>query len=86
MIIWEPIPGQELFNTAHLLEQGAAAAPDAAVTLGYTVDQLLNNPDRMASMKTAARNTGCPHAARDIINTLVQCHQEPVIKVRKRLV
>ncbi|NCC53404.1 MAG: glycosyltransferase [Spartobacteria bacterium] len=84
MVIWQPIPGQELFNSAYLLENGAAIAPNAANTLGYKVDTLLRDPERMQRMREAAVQISHPNAAADIARILVEKSDEPIVKVRRK--
>jgi processive 1,2-diacylglycerol beta-glucosyltransferase len=81
MVIWNPIPGQEVFNSVYLLENGAAIAPDSVSTLSFRIDQLLKDPERLARMQTAARELGRPHAARDIVNNAIEHMGEGMIRI-----
>ena len=45
IVVWHPIPGQEIYNSAYILEEQAGIAPIAATTLGFKIDQLLQNPE-----------------------------------------
>ena len=42
-----PIPGQEVRNSDFLLEEGAAVRYSYQTTVGYKIDQLLAEPDRI---------------------------------------
>lgn len=81
MVIWNPIPGQEMFNASYLLENGAAIAPDCLATLPFRINNLLENPDRLKQMSENAKRLGRAHAARDIIDDALEHHGEGVIKV-----
>ena len=77
MILWDPIPGQEVFNSVFLLEHAAAVAPIAGATLGYKVDAILQDPDRLKNMKRSARAAAKPAAAQTIVETLLATHRQP---------
>lgn len=81
MVIWNPIPGQEVFNSTYLLENGAAIAPDSISTLSFRIDQLLENPGKLKRMQDAARALARPGAARAIINDAVEHLDEGVIRI-----
>ncbi len=81
MIIWDPIPGQEVYNCVYLLEHGAAVAPTAGSTLGFKVDAILQTPGRLEAMKQAALAAGKPAAARTIVQTLLDHFRQPPLKV-----
>jgi processive 1,2-diacylglycerol beta-glucosyltransferase len=79
MAIFSPIPGQEERNSDHLLEKGVAIKCNEVTTMAYKIDQLLENPQRMAAMKKAALALGKPDAAWTVVNTLLeQFHLKPV--------
>jgi processive 1,2-diacylglycerol beta-glucosyltransferase len=84
MVIWHPIPGQEVYNSNYLLENGAAVTPDTASTLGYKVDQLLKDPQRLERMQQQARKLAHPNAAQDILETILEKPNEIPVKVSKR--
>jgi processive 1,2-diacylglycerol beta-glucosyltransferase len=69
MVLINPIPGQEVRNSDFLLEEGAAVRCNYQTTVGYKIDQLLDDPDRMRRMATSARKLGRPDAARLIVET-----------------
>jgi processive 1,2-diacylglycerol beta-glucosyltransferase len=83
MVIWEPIPGQEVYNTSYLLENGAAIAPDSALTLGYRINILLKNEERLEQLSVAAKALGKPNAAKDIINTILVNLEEDNILIKR---
>jgi len=84
MIIWDPIPGQELYNTNYLVENGAAVAPDAASTIGYKVDSILSNPDRLAKMQRQATDLARPKSAYTIVDAMLENDALAPVKVSKR--
>ena len=63
LAIVNPIPGQESRNADYLLENGAAIKIGPVATLSYKIDALLNDPRRLARLKTNARRLGHPRAA-----------------------
>ncbi len=67
MIVNSPIPGQEERNADHLLEQGVALKACDMVTLEYRIRYLLENPARLAEMRTKAKALGRPDAARHVL-------------------
>ena len=71
-VIVNPIPGQEERNSDHLLEEGVGIRCNNLPVLAYKVDQLLNDRDRLARMQANARRLARPHAARDIVNKLLE--------------
>ncbi len=70
-VVVNPIPGQEERNSDHLLEEGAAIRCNNLPVLAYKIDQLLEDPARMACMKAAALQMAKPEAARTIVTKLV---------------
>ncbi|MSQ47065.1 MAG: glycosyltransferase [Deltaproteobacteria bacterium] len=70
-VIVNPIPGQEERNADHLLEEGAAIRCNNLPVLAYKIDQLLDDPARFASMQANVKRLAHPHAARDIVTTLL---------------
>jgi processive 1,2-diacylglycerol beta-glucosyltransferase len=71
MIVNAPIPGQEERNADYLLEQGAAWKAIDAVALAWRICQLQEHPARLAAMAASARAIGRPHAARDVVDTVL---------------
>ena len=66
LAIVEPIPGQESRNADHLLEAGAAIRCNNLAAAAWKIGKLLDAPDRLASMREAARLLGRPNAAANI--------------------
>ncbi|MCW5851926.1 MAG: glycosyltransferase [Anaerolineae bacterium] len=71
MVLINPIPGQEVRNSDFLLEEGAAVRCNYATTVGYKLDWLLNDPDRVRRMADSARRLGRPDAASLIAATVL---------------
>ena len=69
-VIVNPIPGQEERNSDHLLENGCAIRSNNPATLGYKIEQLLRDPERMALMRANALKFAKPHAAFDVADML----------------
>jgi processive 1,2-diacylglycerol beta-glucosyltransferase len=63
LAIVNPIPGQESRNSDYLLENGAAVKIGPVATLPYKIDALLNDPRRLARLRTNARRLARPRAA-----------------------
>ncbi|MGI6271107.1 MAG: MGDG synthase family glycosyltransferase [Anaerohalosphaeraceae bacterium] len=83
MVIWDPIPGQEVYNSVFLLENGAAVAPTSRSTLGFKVDAILGSPERLQAMKAAAGRLVNARAAENIVDTVLSNLAEPCVKVVK---
>lgn len=71
MILNSPIPGQEERNADFLLEEGVALKASDAVTLEYRVRHLLRHPAALAAMREKASRLARPHAARDVLDTVL---------------
>ncbi|MDA3799306.1 MAG: glycosyltransferase [Kiritimatiellae bacterium] len=84
MVIWEPIPGQEVFNTSYLLENGAAIAPDSALTLGYRINDLLQNPKKLEKLAASAKQLGKPNAGKNIINIIQENIKEDNVLIKRK--
>jgi processive 1,2-diacylglycerol beta-glucosyltransferase len=69
-VIVNPIPGQEERNSDHLLENGCAIRSNNPATLGYKIEKLLKDPQRMKSMSDNARRFARPNAAKDIADII----------------
>ena len=65
-VIVNPIPGQEERNSDHLLENGCAIRSNNPATLGYKIEKLLKDPQRMKAMSENARRFARPDAAKGI--------------------
>lgn len=66
MALIEPIPGQEERNADHLLEEGAAIRCNNLPAAAWKIANLIEDPQRLARMKEAARKLGRPNAAAEI--------------------
>src|SRR5204862_5939832 len=73
-VIVNPIPGQEERNSDHLLEEGVAIRCNNLPVIAYKVDRLMDDTARLARMQASARRLARPHAARDIVNKLLDLH------------
>jgi processive 1,2-diacylglycerol beta-glucosyltransferase len=71
-VIVNPIPGQEERNADHLLENGTAIRSNNPATLGYKIEQLLNDPEKLKAMSRNALNFARPRAAFDIADRLAE--------------
>ena len=69
-VVVNPIPGQEERNSDHLLENGAAIRSNNPATLGYKIEQLLSDPERLNAMRRNALDFARPRAAFDIVDKL----------------
>ena len=69
MVLISPIPGQEVRNSDFLLEEGAAVRCNYQTTVGYKIDGLLNDADRVRRMAASARRLGRQDAAAGIVAT-----------------
>jgi processive 1,2-diacylglycerol beta-glucosyltransferase len=67
MAIVNPIPGQESRNSDYLLENGAAIKVNNIGTLAYKMDNLLDDPARLAQLKANVARLARPRAAYDIV-------------------
>ncbi|MFH1370660.1 MAG: glycosyltransferase [Planctomycetota bacterium] len=71
IVIVHPIRGQEERNADHLLEEGAAIRCNNLPVLAYKIDNLLDNPSRLAEMRDNVRRLARPTAAVDIVKKLL---------------
>ncbi|MBE3143782.1 MAG: glycosyltransferase [Planctomycetes bacterium] len=71
LVIVNPIRGQEERNSDHLLEEGAAIRCNNLPVLGYKIDSLLDNPQRLELMRKNVRRLARPNAALDIVKKLL---------------
>ncbi len=71
LCIVNPIPGQEERNSDHLLEAGAAIRCNNLPTLGWKLEQLISQPERLAKLQEGARSLGRPLASRHIVEALL---------------
>jgi processive 1,2-diacylglycerol beta-glucosyltransferase len=71
MVLTSPIPGQEERNADYLLEQGVALKAMDEPALVWRVRHLLANPQLLADMRGKAAAIGRPHAARAVLQTVL---------------
>jgi processive 1,2-diacylglycerol beta-glucosyltransferase len=71
MVIVNPIPGQESRNSDFLLENGAAIKANNLSTIGYKIERLLADPERLDRMRQNIRRLHRPEAALEIARTLL---------------
>ena len=67
MVLIDPIPGQEERNADHLLEGGAAIRCNNLPAAAWKIAQLLDDQDRLGTMRVAAARMARPTAARAIV-------------------
>jgi processive 1,2-diacylglycerol beta-glucosyltransferase len=84
MCVVSPIPGQEERNSDHLLEKGAAIKANELTTLAWKIDCLLGEPDRLAQMRRNALSIGRPHAAEEVVRTLLEDNLPPLVLDKKQ--
>ncbi|MDQ0867829.1 processive 1,2-diacylglycerol beta-glucosyltransferase [Arthrobacter sp. V1I9] len=82
MVLVNPIPGQEVRNGDYLIEQGAAVRCNTAATIGWKIDEVLREPGRLQRMQAAARRTGRPGAAADVLSRLLDGPSRPLVVTR----
>ena len=78
MVIINPIPGQEVRNADFLVEEGAAVRCNYATTVGYKIDSLLADPDRLRAMADNARRIGRPQAGRTVAKGSLEVLTQPL--------
>ena len=71
-VVVNPIPGQEVRNSDHLLEEGCAIKCNNLPALPFKVDRLLADSDRLARMQQNSLRLARPDAARQIATSLKQ--------------
>lgn len=69
MVLLNPIPGQEVRNSYFLLEEGAAVHCNYQTTVGYKIDTLLDDPERLRRMSASARRLGRRDAGAVVVAT-----------------
>lgn len=84
MVMWNPIPGQEMYNAYHILENGFGVLPDNALTIGYKVDQLLGDPENLKAMQSRALSLATPGAATTIVDAMLCNEDETPVRPFKK--
>ena len=75
-IVVGPIPGNEKRNADHLLEEGAGMWCNDLSVLDYKIERLLDEPQRLESMKNNAKRLARPRAALDVVDKLLEVRGE----------
>jgi processive 1,2-diacylglycerol beta-glucosyltransferase len=78
MVLIHPIPGQEVRNSDFLLEEGAAVRCNYETTVGYKIDQLLADPNRITRMAESARRIGRAEAGPQITSAVLGDESPPL--------
>ena len=74
-VIVNPIPGQEERNSDHLLEEGAGIRCNNLPALAYKLDKLLDEPEKLESLRANSRRLGKPKAAAEIVADLLKMQE-----------
>jgi len=77
MIIYSALPGQEEQNARYLAGRGAALEARNLSELHSHLRELLPSESRLAGMRAAARDIARPHAARDMVGTMLDFVRSP---------
>lgn len=78
MLIIDPIPGQEERNSDHLLENGAAVRCRSTLTIGFKLDQIFADPERLERLRAGTRRLGRPDAALVVAEQLLADEAAPL--------
>lgn len=84
LCIINPIPGQEERNSDHLLEDGVAIKCNDPCILSWKIEQLLNDPERLARMRINTKRIAKPYAAKTVVDTLIDDRLPPLALSRKQ--
>jgi len=71
LVIVNPIPGQEERNSDHLLEEGVAIRCNNLPALAHKIDCLLDDPQRLAVMRSNVSRMARPRSASEIVSKLL---------------
>lgn len=72
LIVVNPVPGQEERNSDHFLEEGIALRCNNLPALGFKIDSLLKDSDKMAAMKKNVQRYARPHASEEIASLIIK--------------
>ena len=72
MLVISPIPGQEERNSDYVLEHGAGLKAHDSAGLEYRVRRILQEPELLKTMRSAAKRIGKPHAAERVLDQALQ--------------
>jgi len=75
MIVHSPIPGQEERNADYLLERGVALKAVDSAGMEFRVRELLAAPEKLARLRANALALARPHAAREVLRTVLATQQ-----------
>jgi len=75
LLIFTPIPGQEMCNARYLLERRAAVQIVSTDRAGDPVAELLRHPERLAEMRAQAAKLGHPNSAFQAARLLAELSQ-----------
>lgn len=75
MVVVFPIPGQETRNATMLYEEGVAISGENPSTVGFRVRRLMEDKEKLATMRRNAHRLGRPHAAFDIAERCLRLHK-----------
>jgi len=76
ILIVRPIPGQEESNTVYLIKHGAAIRVKREEEVTQIVEDLLNNPQLLTQLSSAARVMGRPSSGMDIATFILNLCQD----------
>jgi processive 1,2-diacylglycerol beta-glucosyltransferase len=82
MVLVNPIPGQEVRNSHFLLEEGAAVHCNYQTTIGYKIDSLLDDPERLRRMAANAGRLGRRDAGAVVVATALN-EQSPSLWISR---
>ncbi|MGD0335811.1 MAG: glycosyltransferase [Candidatus Omnitrophota bacterium] len=71
MVIVKPLPGQEMHNTDYLMEKGSAIKVNNPKDTHLAIEDLLNKPQKLKTMRECSRYIAKPEAALDIAKLLL---------------
>jgi processive 1,2-diacylglycerol beta-glucosyltransferase len=72
MLILDPIPGQEHWNADYVVGVGAGVQVRLAEMVPFVVEQILNDTERLNTLRDHARSFGRPRAAHTIARAVLQ--------------
>jgi processive 1,2-diacylglycerol beta-glucosyltransferase len=72
LVIVNPVPGQEERNSDHFLEEGVAIRCNNLPALGYKIDALLSDKERLLRMNQNVKHLARPNAASEIVSIVLK--------------
>lgn len=72
MLIFDPIPGQEVRNADYLIEHGAAMSAINFTKLHFKLKRMIEEPEILETMRENARTIAKPDAARTILEDVLR--------------